>query len=86
MKHEALSVTSQALAITSQLLAIGIEVGVIAGGFYIYKKVRAELNPEPEQTPLIHKDSDDIQMVQVKKPTWKEKFAKAKKIVKAVIE
>lgn len=86
MKHEALSVTSQALAITSQLLAIGIEVGVIAGGFYIYKKVKAELNPEPEQTPILHTDGEVGQIIQVKKPTWKEKFVKAKKIMKAVIE
>lgn len=82
MKHEALSVTSQALAITSQLLAIGIEVGVIAGGFYIYKKVKAEINPVPEQTEA----SKNHPEIEVKKPTWKEKIAKAKKIMKAVIE
>lgn len=82
MKHEALATTAQALAITSQLLAIGIEIGIIAGGFYIYRKVTAENKPDAVLVP------EGMQLVPVEpdKKTWKEKWAKAKKIVKAVIE
>lgn len=80
MKHEVLSVTSQALAITSQLLAIGIEVSIIAGGIYIYKKmvtpamiIKTDENPQQVDKPS-------------EKKSWKEKWQKVKKIVSAVIE
>jgi len=89
MKHEALSITANALAITSQLLAIGIEVGIVAGGFYIYKK----LTDEPKEAAVIG-DPDTVlvpegyELVPVnkkKEPTFKERWEKIGKIVKAVV-
>ena len=89
MKHEALSITANALAITSQLLAIGIEVGIVAGGFYIYKK----LTDEPKEGTVIG-DPDAVlvpegyELVPInkkKEPTFKERWEKIGKIVKAVI-
>ena len=82
MKHESLALTAQALAITSQLLAIGIEVSIVAGGFYIYRKVTAEDKPDAVLVP------EGMQLVPVEpeKKTWKEKWQKVKKIAKAVIE
>ena len=89
MKHEALSITANALAITSQLLAIGIEVGIVAGGFYIYKK----LTDEPKEATVIS-DPDAVlvpegyELVPInkkKEPTFKERWEKIGKIVKAVV-
>lgn len=76
---------SQALAITSQLLAIGIELGLIAGGIYIYKKFIAEKEPEKEQQIMVPEGTQIIQIPYPNKPTFKEKFAKAKKIFMAVV-
>ena len=92
MKHEALSITANALAITSQLLAIGIEVGIVAGGFYIYKKLTDE--PKVEHTPIMNMDPDAVlvpegyELVPInkkKEPTFKERWEKIGKIVKAVV-
>lgn len=94
MKHEALSITANALAITSQLLAIGIEVGIVAGGYYIYKK----LTDEPkiaEHTPVMNMEADAVlvpegyELVPIKgkkEPTFKERWEKIGRIVKAVLE
>lgn len=70
----ALIVTSQALSITSQLLAIGIEIGIVAGGYFLYQKVKKELTEEEKV------------MVESKpeKKTFKERFGKISKIFKAV--
>ena len=92
MKHEALSITANALAITSQLLAIGIEVGIVAGGFYIYKKLTDE--PKIEHTLVMNMDPDAVlvpegyELVPInkkKEPTFKERWEKIGKIVKAVV-
>ena len=71
----ALIVTSQALSITSQLLAIGIEIGFIAGGYFLYQKVKRELTEE--EKPQV------VEPVVTKK-TLKERFSKVSKIFKAV--
>ena len=71
----ALIVTSQALSITSQLLAIGIEIGIVAGGYFLYQKVKRELTEE--EKPQV------VEPV-VKKKTLKERFSKVSKIFKAV--
>ena len=71
----ALIVTSQALSITSQLLAIGIEIGIVAGGYFLYQKVKRELTEE-EKTQVVEPV--------VKKKTLKERFSKVSKIFKAV--
>lgn len=71
----ALIVTSQALSITSQLLAIGIEIGIIAGGYFLYQKVKRELTEE--EKPQV------VEPVVTKK-TLKERFSKVSKIFKAV--
>ena len=74
MKHEALTVTAQALAITSQLLAIGIEVGIIAGGIYFYKKVIQE----PKETFSSTTSPCIVLTESIPKKSWKEKFQKTK--------
>lgn len=83
IKHEALATTAQALAITSQLLAIGIEVGIIAGGFYIYKKVTED---STKTDAVLVPEGMQLVPVQPEKKSWKEKWQKVKKIAKAVIE
>lgn len=70
-----LIVTSQALSITSQLLAIGIEIGIVAGGYFLYKKIKKELTEEKVQT---------VAPVSENKKTLKERFSKVSKIFKAV--
>lgn len=93
MKHEALSVTANALAITSQLLAIGIEVGIIAGGFYIYKKLTDEpkiaehaqvMNMDPDAV-LVPEGYELVPIKGKKELTFKERWEKIGKIVKAVV-
>lgn len=79
MKNDALSTAAQALAITSNLLAIGIEVGLIAGGIYIYKKIS-----EPEQKAL--PDNTVMLIPAPSKPTMKERLSKIKNIIKVVID
>lgn len=50
--HNTIMITAQALSITSQLLAIGIEVGILAGGYLLYKKLTEEPEqPVVQQTP-----------------------------------
>ncbi len=79
MKNDALATTAQVLAITSNLLAIFIETGIIVGGIYICKKIS-----EPEQKTL---PEQGVVLVPVeKKLTLKERFNKAKNIVKAVTD
>lgn len=79
MKNDALATTAQVLAITSNLLAIFIETGIIVGGIYICKKIS-----EPEQKAL---PEQGVMLVPVeKKLTFKERFNKAKNIVKAVTD
>lgn len=82
----ALATTAQALAITSQLLAIGIEVGIIAGGFYIYKKITED---KPEAVPsavLVPSDTTPVQIInQTQEPTFKQRWDKIGRIFKAVI-
>ena len=79
MKNDALATTTQVLAITSNLLAIFIETGIIVGGIYICKKIS-----EPEQKAL---PEQGVVLVPVeKKLTLKERFHKAKNIVKAVTD
>lgn len=70
----ALIVTSQALSITSQLLAIGIEIGIVAGGYFLYQKVKKEFTEEKTQ----------VEAPVVEKKTLKERFGKISKIFKAV--
>lgn len=70
----ALIITSQALSITSQLLAIGIEIGIIAGGYFLFQKVKKEMESEPEVVAKIEQNT-----------SFKQKMEKAKKIFKAVI-
>ena len=70
----ALIVTSQALSITSQLLAIGIEIGIVAGGYFLYQKVKKELTEEKVQ----------MEAPVMEKKTLKERFGKISKIFKAV--
>lgn len=78
--HErALAITAQTLAITSNLLAIGIEVGVIAGGYYIFKKMTAK-EEAPEKTEMIVERAP-----YPPKKTFKDKFNKIKNIIGAVI-
>lgn len=93
MKHDALAVTTNSLAIISQLLAIGIEVGIVAGGFYIYKKltdepkveaISAPLNMEPDAV-LIPEGYELVPVSKKKEPTFKERWEKIGKIVKAVV-
>ena len=80
----ALITTAQCLSITSQLLAIGIEVGILAGGYYVWQKIKKELEePEPQPVPVIV--TNDISSP-TKKVGWKQKWAKVKSIVKAVTE
>lgn len=92
MKHDALAVTTNSLAIISQLLAIGIEVGIVAGGFYIYKKLADEPKSETVAMPINDGDAviipDGYELVPVskkKEPTFKERWEKIGKIVKAVV-
>jgi hypothetical protein len=74
--QRALNATSQTLAITSQLLMIGIELGILAGGFYLVQKLSDGLSSEqPEEALAV-----------VSKPTKKSKFRKVKKIISAIIE
>lgn len=86
MENNALATAANTLAITSQLLAIGIEIGIIAGGFYICQKVKAELGKlEEPKTP------EQAGFVVYSKPyppkkTLREKLSKVKDIVKAVLE
>lgn len=75
----ALIITSQALSITSQLLAIGIEIGIVAGGYFLYKKVKKELTEE-EKPQIV------AQVPYPEKTGFKAKFGKVKKIFKAVID
>lgn len=82
----ALVIAEQALAITSQLLAIGIEVGIVAGGVYIYKKLTDD---KPETAPsavLIPSDvaSEPI-AAQSSEPTFRERWDKIGRIFKAVV-
>lgn len=96
MNRDPLSVAANALAVTSSLLAIGIEVGIIAGGFYIYRKVKNELAEEKTQekkatvtTVLVDDDGKPIVVYKEsypKKSALKERWAKVKKIFKAVTE
>lgn len=76
----ALITTSQALSITSQLLAIGIEVGIIVGGYYIFRQVKKELSEE-EPVP-----QNVVAVVQAPEqpPTFKQRWDKAKKVIKAM--
>ena len=95
MKTDALTATAQALAITSQLLAIGIEVGIVAGGFYIYKKLTTE--QRTEELPAIRHVDDNMEAILIpegyelvpakgkKELSFKERWEKIGKIVKAVI-
>lgn len=83
MKNSALNTATQALTLTSQLLAISIEIGIIAGGYYIYKKVNEPCVKHEADAVLV---PDGYELVPVeKKPTLKEKWQKAKKIIKAVV-
>lgn len=83
MKNSALNTATQALTLTSQLLAISIEIGIIAGGYYIYKKVNEPCAKHESDVVLV---PDGYELVPVKKkPTLKEKWQKAKKIIKAVV-
>ncbi len=83
--NDTLSITANSLAIVAQLLAIGIEVGVIAGGVYVYKKFVVD---EKKSTVSNTVDTENLVSVQPepKKMTFKEKWQKVKKIAKAVIE
>lgn len=84
----ALIVTAQALSITSQLLAIGIEIGIIAGGYLVYQKVKKEFEAEPEKTNISKNvDPNSVVLVPVStRTTFKERWDKAKKIVRAFTE
>lgn len=74
-----LSVVSDSLGIVSQLLAIGIEVGIVAGGIYIFKKLTKE-------EPVTYMpDNQEALAVQSKGPTFKERWDKIGRIFKAVI-
>ena len=70
---KALNLAVGTLAVTSQLLAIGIELGILAGGYYIFKKFVME--PDGEGTAAAPV-----------KAKWKDRIQKAKRIVKAVTE
>lgn len=78
--NKALETTANALAITSSLLAIGIELGIIGGGYYIYKKFFADPEPKKKKEPV---DETDILPT---KNTPKEKLRKVGTIVRAVLE
>ena len=75
----ALIVTSQALSITSQLLAIGIEIGIVAGGYFLYKKVKKELTEEQIVPVMVVEQKPE-------KHGIKEKLCKVKKIFKAIVD
>lgn len=90
MRSTALSTTSDCLTIISQLLMIGIEVAFIGGGIYIYKK----LTDEPAKVQMVTSDPDAVlvpdgyELVPVGKKresTFKERWEKIGKIVKAVV-
>ena len=85
MKNNALAATSQALGIISQVLAIGIEVGLIAGGVYAVKKIKREFQKEPEVMVEVPEGMKLVPIEEENNTTLKEKWNKAKKIVKAVI-
>lgn len=72
----ALIVTANALSVTSQLLAIGIEIGIIIGGYCLFKKAKEELLAEEPQPTIPVEES---------KPTFKQKLEKVKKIFHAVV-
>lgn len=78
MKNEtnALIVTAQALSITSQLLAIGIEIGIIAAGYFAYKKLKKDF----EETPKV----EVVEPSKPEKKTLRQQFGKAKQIFKAL--
>ncbi len=81
---QALAATAQSLSIVSQLLAITIEVGIIAGGYFVYKKIKDETTEKKE--PEVVLIPDGMQLVPVEqKPTFREKFEKAKKIFHAIV-
>ena len=83
MKHifqeRALAITAQTLAITSSLLAIGIEAGIIAGGYYIFKKMTETLDTTQKEAAVV------VQEPYPKKKTLRDKLGKIKNIVGAVI-
>lgn len=83
MKRSALEVTSQSLAIVSQLLAIGIEVGLLAGGVYVYKKLTTKPVQEtakPAEEPLC-----TAVAAKEKEASFKERWDKLGRIFKAVV-
>ena len=85
MRNEhALFVTAQALSITSQLLAIGIEVTMLAGGYFLVRRLKREFEIEEEEHKRLDVDPATIQ-VQAKS-TWKDWWKKTKKIVRALNE
>ena len=85
MKNEhALFVTAQALSITSQLLAIGIEVTMLAGGYFLVRRLKREFEIEEEEHKRLEVDPATIQVKT--KPTWKERWEKTKKIARALTE
>lgn len=72
----ALNTTGQILTITSQLLMIGIEVAFIAGGVYVVKNVM-------QSSPSV--EAKELMVIEPQKSTVKDKLAKAKKIISAII-
>lgn len=82
--NKALETTANALAITSGLLAIGIELGLIGGGYYLYKKYLAEpKNTDP--TVRVLASEDDVDISEPKNPP-REKLRKVGSIIRAVLE
>lgn len=85
--NKALETTANALAITSSLLAIGIELGIIGGGYYIYKKFFADPEPKKKEEPVVKVlASEDETDILPAKNTPKEKLRKVGAIVRAVLE
>lgn len=83
--NKALETTANVLAVTSNLLAIGIEVGIIAGGYFLYKKYLAEPKQDGKSATVKVLASEDETDISEQKPTVKDKLRKAGRILKAVL-
>lgn len=84
--NRALETTANVLTITSSLLAIGIELGILGGGYYLYKKYLAEPKTKTvDSTVRVLASEDDTDIIEPKN-TPREKFRKVGSIIRAVLE